>query len=125
MQYLIGRRSALSIQNKLLLYKQVLRRIWTYGRQLWGCACQSNVEIIQRFENKVLRNIVNAPWYVRNEDLHRDLKVDVIEEVIKKNAVSHEQRLIRHVNNEASQLLNESGTERRLKRKKPGDLARS
>ena len=73
----------------------------------------------------LIQSLVDAPWYVRNEVLHRDLKVDFIENIIKKNAVSHEQRLIRHVNNEASRLLNASDTKRRLKRKKPGDLARS
>jgi len=31
--------------------------IWTYSVQLWGTASDSNVEIIQRFQNKYL----NAP----------------------------------------------------------------
>jgi len=51
----------LSIHNKLILYKQILKPVWTYGIQLWGCTKQSNTDIIQRFQNKVLRNIVNAP----------------------------------------------------------------
>lgn len=25
---------------------------------------QSNIQIIQRFQNKLLRGIVNAPWYI-------------------------------------------------------------
>jgi len=37
---------------------------------------QSNSAIIQRFQNKVLRNIVDAPWYVRNADFHRDLNME-------------------------------------------------
>ena len=68
MDYLIGRHSSLSINNKLLLYKQVLKPVWTYGIQLWGCTKPSNVNIIQRFQNKVLREIVNAPWYLRNDN---------------------------------------------------------
>jgi len=59
--WLVGRRSALSIQNKLMLYTQILKPVWTYGIQLWGCTKQSNTDIIQRFQNKVLRNIVGAP----------------------------------------------------------------
>jgi hypothetical protein len=39
---------------------------------------KSNIDITQRFQNKVLRNMVNAPWYIRNNDLHRDLQVDVV-----------------------------------------------
>jgi hypothetical protein len=34
MYWLMGRRSALSIQNKLMLYKQILKPVWTYGIQL-------------------------------------------------------------------------------------------
>jgi len=56
---LVGRRSALSIHNKL--YKQILKPVWTDGIQLWGCTEQSNIDIIRRFQNKVLWNIVDAP----------------------------------------------------------------
>jgi hypothetical protein len=36
MNWLLGSRSTLSIESKLLLYKAVLKPIWTYGIQLWG-----------------------------------------------------------------------------------------
>jgi hypothetical protein len=35
MHWLLGR-STLSIESKLLLYKAVLKPIWTYGIQPWG-----------------------------------------------------------------------------------------
>jgi hypothetical protein len=78
MHWPIGRNCSLSIHNKRLLNKQILKPVWTYGIQLWGCTKQSNIDIIQRFQNKLLRNIVKAPWYIRNNDLHRDLEVDVV-----------------------------------------------
>jgi len=31
MYWLMGRRSALSTHNKLVLYKQILKPVWTYG----------------------------------------------------------------------------------------------
>jgi hypothetical protein len=37
MYLLMGRRSALSIHNKLMLYEQILKLVWTYGIQLWRC----------------------------------------------------------------------------------------
>jgi hypothetical protein len=52
--------------------------VWTYDIQLWGCTKPSNIAIIHRFQNKVLRNIVDAPWYVRNADLHRDLHMEMV-----------------------------------------------
>jgi hypothetical protein len=75
MYWLMGRRSALTTYKKLVLYKQILKPVWPYGIQVWGCTKPSNIAIIQRFQNKVLRAIVNAPWYVRNVGLHRDLKM--------------------------------------------------
>lgn len=122
MNWLLGRHSSLSIPNKILLYKAVLMPIWTYGIQLWGCTKQSNVQIIQRFQNKVLRNIVNAPWYVRNDDIHRDLNIDVVNKVIQKYAEAHQHRLHHHVNVEAIQLLDTTDIVRRLKRTKPFEL---
>ena len=72
MYWLMGRRSALSVQSNLMLYKQILKpvRTTTYS---WLCTKQTNADIIQRFQNKILRNIDDAPWYIRNADLHRDL----------------------------------------------------
>ena len=51
----MGRRSCLSIHSKLMLYKQISKPMWTHGIQLWGCTKQSNTDIIQRFQNKVLK----------------------------------------------------------------------
>jgi hypothetical protein len=62
MHRLHGRKSQLSTTNKLLLYKNILKPIWTYGIQLWGTASTSNIEIQERFQSKVLRIIVDAPW---------------------------------------------------------------
>ena len=73
MYRLLGRKSDLTTHNKLVLYKQILKSVWTYGIQLWGCTKPSNIPILQRFQNIVLRAIVNEPWYIRNVDLHRDL----------------------------------------------------
>ena len=86
------RYSALFVCNKLMLYQQVLKPVWTYGIQLWGCSSPSNRNSIQRFQNRVLRGIVDAPWYIRNDNLHKDLDVETVDSVIKKNAQSHEQR---------------------------------
>ena len=122
LQWMIGRKSSLSIHNKLLLYKQILKPIWTYGIQLWGCSKKSNVILIQKFQNKVLRDIVDAPWYVRNADLHRDLKMDEVSEVRKRFSTTHQNRLKSHVNLEALKLNHYQGSLRRLKRNKPEDF---
>jgi hypothetical protein len=61
MHWLLGRRSTISIEIKHLLYKAVLKPIWAYGIQLWGTASNFNIEILQRFQSKTVRSILNAP----------------------------------------------------------------
>jgi uncharacterized protein YeeX (DUF496 family) len=100
----------------------VIRPVWSYGIQLWGCASDSNIQAIQCYQNKVQKCIVNAPWYVRNSDLHRDLGIQTVTDIIAKFANSHEKRLQDHINIEASRVLNVNIITRRLKRKKPFEL---
>jgi hypothetical protein len=122
MYWLMGRYSNLSVYSKLMLYQQVLKPVWAYSIQLWGCTSQSNRNIIQRFQNRVLRGIVDAPWYIRNDNLHKDLDVATVDSVIKQYAQRHEQRLHRHINVETLQLLHNDGLVRRLQRRKPFEL---
>ena len=96
----------------------ILKPVWTYSIQLWGCTKQSNIDIIQRFQNKVLRHMVNAPWYIRSNELHRDLQVDVFSNEIQRFAQKHEERIHHHENVEAIQLLDNTCIVRRLQRKK-------
>jgi len=48
--WLIGRKSQLSLGNKSLLYKSILKSIYTYGIQLWDTALNSNIESLQKFQ---------------------------------------------------------------------------
>jgi hypothetical protein len=68
---------------KILLYKTIIKPIWTYGVEILGCASKSNISIIQRSQSKILRMIANALWYVPNIKLHEDLNVPLVKEVIK------------------------------------------
>jgi hypothetical protein len=64
LNWLLGRKSNQATENKLLIYKTIIIPIWTYGLDLCGCASKSNISIIQRSQSKILRIIVDAPWYV-------------------------------------------------------------
>jgi len=78
--------------------------------------------MIQMFQNKFLRNIVNAPCYVRNTDLHRDLNLEMVTTEIRQFARKHEERLIHHDNVEAIQLLYNCELQRRRERTNPFEL---
>jgi hypothetical protein len=73
---------------------------WIYGLELWGCAGKSNISIIQRSQSKILRMIVDAPWYVCNATLHANLgiRVSYVHEVIHQKCNKHHTRLGTHEN---------------------------
>jgi len=79
---------------------------------------QTNTDIIQQFQNKVLRNTIDAPWYIINADLQREMVTNETGKFAKK----HEERLLHHINIKVIQLLNNSEPLRRLKIKKPFEL---
>jgi hypothetical protein len=118
MYWLIGRKSELTTENKILVYKTILKPIWTYGVPLWGTVSKSNIEILQRFQNKVLRAIVNAPWYVPNRLLRAELGTSTVREEIT-NSRKYKQKITVHPNELAITLLNDVDEPRRLKRHKP------
>jgi hypothetical protein len=44
--WLIGKNSHLYIK-KIVIYKAVIKRIWSYGMELWGCSSKSNIVIME------------------------------------------------------------------------------
>ena len=99
--WLIGRHSnkiILSTQNKITLYKTVIKPVWIYEIQLWGTASNSNIELIQRFQSKTPRSLINAPWYVTNETIHRDLKIPTVKDEIYKSRSRYNARVNNHHN---------------------------
>jgi hypothetical protein len=120
MHWLLGRKSQFST-NKLLPYKTILKPIWTYGIQLWGTASTSNTEILERFQYTVLRIIVDAPWYVPNSLIRRDLSCPTVSEEIRRYSSHCDDRLRAHPNHLAVNLLRLPDN-RRLRRFLPTDL---
>jgi hypothetical protein len=123
LNWLIGRKSNLSIDNKLLIYKTIIIPIWTYGLELWGCASKSNLTIKQRTQSKIIRMIANAPWYVTNDTLHKDFGLPYVNDIIRQRSNRHHNKLQYHTNPLLKPLLIPEGR-RQLKRKWPADLTR-
>lgn len=122
MYWLMGRKSKLSLSNKVLLYKTMLKPIWSYGIQLWGCAKPTRIKTIQRFQSKILRTLVDAPWYVSNQTLHNDLNIPYITDEIQRFATIYSQRITNHENQLVEQLYANGPNARRLQKTWPLDL---
>jgi hypothetical protein len=88
------------------------------GIQLWGTASTSNIEILERFQSKALRMIIDAPWYAPNTLIRRDLQIPSV-----KGEIAHccSARLTAHPNDILLTLL-EPPERKRLRRHLPNDL---
>ena len=115
LNWVLGKNSKLSLANKITLYKVMVKPIWTYGIQLWGTSSTSNIEILERFQSKTLRRIVNAPWFVSNRTIRDDLKIPTVKEEITRLSKIYQEKLNRHPNSLAINLLNNGETINRLK----------
>lgn len=77
--WLLGWKIHLSTSNKLLLYKTMVKPNLTYRLERWE---KLNIAAIQRLQNKWLRNIVDTPWFMRNTQIHKDLKMCAVTEEV-------------------------------------------
>jgi hypothetical protein len=114
--WLIGKHSPLSLENRLLIYKTVLKPVWTYGIELWGCATKSNTAVIQRYQSKLLRTIINTLWYVSNQTLHSHLHIPHVRTVFREQRATHRTALDSHPNPLIEPLVHPPNN-RRLKRR--------
>jgi hypothetical protein len=121
MYWIPGRNYQLSVENKLLIYKAILKPVWLYGCQLWGTASVSNIDRIERFQYKVLRIIVNAPWFVPKWVIQQDLQIPSVKEEIKNFSEKYYLKLRAHPNQLATDLL-KTHCVKKLKRFNPSDL---
>jgi hypothetical protein len=112
----------LSLENKLLVYKAILKPIWTYGVQLWGTASNSNIEFLERFQSRVLRINTDAPRYVPNTMLRCDLQVLSVKQGVRNHSINYRHWLDNHPNRLAKTLLLGTTHNRWFKRCHPVDL---
>jgi len=122
MSWLLGCRAQLSLPNQILLYKCILKPVWTYGIQLWGCAKPYHTQILQRLQSKILRSLANAPCYVSNLQLHTDLCIPFVSAEIYRSSLLYHSRLAGHRNALVATLSTPSNIAWRLKRRWPSDL---
>jgi hypothetical protein len=87
------------------IYETTHKPIWTYGIQLWGTASTSNMEILERFQSKALRMIVDAPWYVPNTVIRRNVQIPTVKEDISHYSSQYSARLSAHPNDLTVNLI--------------------
>lgn len=118
---LINRRSTLKIECALLLYRSLIRPLITYACPVWSATSKTNYRKLQTLQNKTLRMALNAPWYVRNKQIHDELAIMTMHEFIMSTTRKYLQKLDFWTGNQVYQL-GRRNIHTRLKRKLPQDL---
>lgn len=114
--WLTGRESSLNLQNKVLIYKTIFRPMWAYCAVLWGAARTTHINKIQVAQSTYLRAAVNAPWFVTNFSIHRDLRVEPVTDYINQLIEAHKNRMQMHRNILIQDLIGQN-INRRLSRR--------
>lgn len=67
---LINRKSDLSIQNKMLIFKCIFRPMLLYAGEVWGDCAVTHTKSIQVSQNKLIKLIFKLPYFYSTERLH-------------------------------------------------------
>ena len=79
---LIHKNTKLSTRNQLTLYKGIVLPTMLYACEVWGYAAETHIKKLQTIQNKTLRLISGAPWFIRGAQIHNDYKIKTIWEII-------------------------------------------
>jgi hypothetical protein len=66
---------------------------------------KSNIEILERFQAKVLRSIIDAPWYVPNSFIAHDLSIITVQAAIGYQSNKYKSRMNHHPNSLVKDLM--------------------
>lgn len=75
---LLHRKSKLSVDNKILLFKTALRPIYTYACPLYSSIAKTHLLKVQRLQNKILKMILDLPWHTSTTLLHDENDIELV-----------------------------------------------
>lgn len=109
----------LNLESKRIIYISVIRPALTYAIATWGHAADVHINKIQVIQNKILRIITQAPWFVSNQQLHRDLQIPSIRKFTKEIAKKLFLQVENHENILLQNILNYNPKDCRPRARRP------
>jgi len=79
----INKNSYLSVNNKLLIHKTIFQPILLYGAPIWHDCAKTHISRLQVAQNKVLKLMLNLPFYFSTKKLHEKANVDLVDTMAK------------------------------------------
>lgn len=96
---LINRKSKLTLSNKLLLYKTIIRPLITYGCAAWSPLTKSNLTKLQTIQNKCLKMVFDLPPGTYLKEVHELIKLKNIKELITDLNTNQYHKMVTNKNN--------------------------
>jgi hypothetical protein len=111
---LMNRKSKLSNQNKIKIYKTIIRPVVTYAAPVWCNISKTTLIPLQRFQNKCLRFATGSGRYTKTVTLHDTANVEMLRAHINRLSTGFYRNRIGH-----NPLTNDiTNTHKKLKRTK-------
>lgn len=95
---LMANGSRMNMDNKLRLYKAIIRPTITYGCSVWQNTGKQNIIKLQRIQNKCLRIILGKDRFTRIEEMHAEANMEYLHEYIQKLSQNVFEKIERHEN---------------------------
>jgi hypothetical protein len=91
------RKSKMSPKNQLVMYKTIIRPTLTYASIVWGHVADVHPNKMKVVQNRFLRTAFDTPWFVRNNQLHRDAELPMLKEFLFEIALRAEDGVVRMI----------------------------
>lgn len=95
---LLNRRSKISVSNKLLIYKVLVRPALLYASPVWSMISKCHYDKLQVVQNKFLRLIGNYRRYTQIKEMHKELEIEYVRNYIKKLSIDYFNKIGQHTN---------------------------
>ncbi|GFY30352.1 RNA-directed DNA polymerase from mobile element jockey [Trichonephila clavipes] len=88
----------------MLIYTLILKPLLTYASPTWAHAARTNTDLIESTQNVILRQILDAHWYMRNAAIRTACNIPTIRQTIRKLAINFFSNVDGHDNPSLSKL---------------------
>lgn len=79
---LINRKSKISVDNKLILFKTIFRPTFTYASPIWSNCAKTHLNRIQIHQNKILKIMLGLPRRTPTITLHDDTNLELVQNYV-------------------------------------------
>lgn len=91
----------ITISIKLIIYKSMIRPVFTYASTTWRQAANTHITTLQRLQNKCLKLIAKHPPWYPTQALHNELNIATEENFL----IENENKFIERCNNSEFEII--------------------